>query len=331
MGHFLADDFDNCGRLLDPEIKMKNKSIWQVVAGGVLLLAGAVMVMGRLGVINFKLNQWWPIIWPVLLVVAGFLILFRRQGIGWILVALALFVVVSGSTIDDQRGRESRGVIRQMEDLAEERRVVENFKKINFLGGGRLIIIEGDEEYLLIEASRKDLENIRTEVVDNTLEIRQTEWWWGSGWNNPNYTLAVKDIDEININGAAEVKSEALLVENLRIVNNGAAKLEANILANEVEVILNGAGQIVLSGKTDNLTVRIAGLGEYQGRDLLTNEARISVSGAGKAEVSTREGLDINISGAGSIDYWGDPRISQNISGLGNVSRKGDLFEADEL
>ncbi len=54
----------------------------------------------------------------------------------------------------------------------------------------------------------------------------------------------------------------------------------------------------------------------------VTDNARVSVSGAGKVVVNAAKTLDVSISGAGSVDYLGDPVVSEHISGAGRVRKR---------
>jgi hypothetical protein len=235
--------------------------------------------------------------------------------------ALLIFLINGISSSGEYQGFENRreeGVIRQ----TEERRDLENFQTVNFFGSGEIQIIEDEDEYILIEAEERSLRQIRTSVEDGVLEVRHEDWWWGLRLDSPKFLLAVRNLEEININGAVDVKADLIPGENLRIVNNGAGRVEIGTESNETEAVLNGAGLIKISGASEKLNVIISGLGEFQGKDLRTIAASVNISGAGKAELSVENELEVRISGAGNVDYWGNPNVTQNISGLGTINKR---------
>ncbi len=56
--------------------------------------------------------------------------------------------------------------------------------------------------------------------------------------------------------------------------------------------------------------------------DLLSENARVDITGAGSAEVYASVKLDAQVSGAGSVNYKGNPtNVKQEVSGAGSVSR----------
>ena len=66
----------------------------------------------------------------------------------------------------------------------------------------------------------------------------------------------------------------------------------------------------------------ISGSGTYDGVALDSQDARVGVSGSGRAEVTVTGTLDATISGSGSITYDGGPSVTSEVSGSGSIAAR---------
>ena len=290
-----------------------------------MLTAGLLLVLERIGIVNTELRR--LVLWPALLIGAGILMLFKKLNGIWIVTLAILALIPLTATRFEGRNFDARIETEEKDwgiTRVEERRNLENFSSLEIWGSGEMEIVNSEEEFIVIEARERDIQNILTKVEDGVLKIRQEDWWT-AGFNSPKYRLGTRSLNRITINGAASIRSEELRSNQIEIINNGAARFEAKINSPTVEVKMSGAGLVNLVGEVEKLKVSISGLGEYQGKNLETREAEVIISGAGKAEAAVSDLLEVRISGAGSVDYWGNPRVEESISGLGNVNKKGDF------
>jgi hypothetical protein len=72
----------------------------------------------------------------------------------------------------------------------------------------------------------------------------------------------------------------------------------------------------------DELMATMSGASKLVADDLQVRTAQLSISGAGKADVSASESLKVAISGAGKVTYSGNPAIEKDISGAGSVRKR---------
>lgn len=203
---------------------------------------------------------------------------------------------------------------------------VSGFNRIRIETFGEIIIEQGDQESLTIEAPRDYLRYITTEVSDNTLVISTRRGFMGGPVRRVIYTIAVKDLEEITLSGAGAVKAFSLDADNLTITLTGAGSIEIDSLtAKNLEINLTSAGAIVVAGEAEKQEINISGVGSYEGGDLRTDETSVLLSGAGSAVVWAEDYLDVDVSGVGSVSYYGsNPVVRQNVSGLGSVNSRGD-------
>lgn len=225
-------------------------------------------------------------------------------------------------------------VVRGSGDIVEEVRDVSDFDEILISGAGSVIITQGDRESLTIETDANLLKYIETEVKGGTLEIGFTKGvvFSSSGGGNAlqptdgiTFRISVIDLKAVSVSGAADIEMGKLKADAFRIDLSGAGDIFVDDLnASRFTVVVSGAGDVQISGKTDTQEIRLSGLGRYQGFNLESRTASVTISGAGGAEVWVGEVLDVVISGAGDVKYYGSPTVNPDISGLGRIQSQGE-------
>lgn len=103
----------------------------------------------------------------------------------------------------------------------------------------------------------------------------------------------------------------------------GAVRLTATRLAGK-GFYLDGTGatRVTADGAVDELMATMSGASKLDAESLQVRTAELSISGAGKAEVSASEVLKVAISGAGKVTYNGNPTLEKYISGAGSVRKR---------
>lgn len=106
-----------------------------------------------------------------------------------------------------------------------------------------------------------------------------------------------------------------------RFVLNGSPSLSlAGYDQPELAVEINGSGQVSGAGKTQALTLAIAGSGDADLAGLSANNAGISITGSGDAEVSAKGAVQVAIAGSGDVTLTTKPAsLSSSIDGSGDL------------
>jgi len=211
------------------------------------------------------------------------------------------------------------GFVRGSGNVETEERDVSDFHKIHLSGIGNLIITQGEEESLMIEADDNIMPIIEADVLGDELNIGFKRGYTFTPSATVKFYLTVVDLDEISLSGAGNIDCEDFRTEVLQFDVSGAGDLDFDLDAERVEVVVSGAGNIILSGKVDSQEIEINGAGKYDGEDLESRQCEIRVSGAGSATVDVSELLDVEINGVGNVYYTGNPSVTQDISGLGKI------------
>jgi len=211
------------------------------------------------------------------------------------------------------------GVVRGSGDIESEEREVSGFNEIQFTGIGNLIIEQGDEEALIVEADDNIIGLIETEVRGGGLHIGFKRGVNIVPTSKVKFYLTVKELDRIDLSGVGDIDCDEFETDDLKFHISGSGDIDFEIIAGSIETSVSGLGDIDLSGEVDFHRVQISGSGKYDAEELESKDCEIEISGLGSATVNVSDNLDIEINGAGNVYYKGDPHVSQHISGLGRI------------
>lgn len=244
-----------------------------------------------------------------------------------LLIAIAVAVAAAWYVVDRAFGSHAR--LGGGGEVVSETRSLPAFSRLGVDGFADVTLVQGTTEAITIEAPAKQLPNVRTEVRDGTLTITSEDprgflgSMFGGGPRAAKVTVTFRALDGVRAAGAVKLKANGIKADALAVNVSGAASLAiAGLDAKELAVSGSGAMKAELAGRAGEQKVSISGAGEYRAPNLLTDSARVSVSGAGKVVVNAARTLDVSISGAGSVDYLGDPVVSEHISGAGRVRKR---------
>jgi hypothetical protein len=215
-------------------------------------------------------------------------------------------------------------------EIVTEVRAATGFHRIDVQGNVDVNLVQGANEGVTVEAPAGFLRRIRTEVRNGTLVIDAAQetrgWGWltGSGTTKPaRLTVNLRELDEVEAAGVVSIAAATLKANELHLDVAGASKLRiGDLQATRLRLDGAGATKADIRGKVARQDVDLSGAGSYDAGQLVSDDARVDVSGAGKALVNVRKTLKVDIAGAGKVEYIGDPELSQSISGVGKVTKR---------
>ena len=214
-------------------------------------------------------------------------------------------------------------------EVIAEQRALPPFSRISVEGFADVTLVQGATESVVIEAPARQMASVRTYVSDGTLTITsdQSRRWWsailGGGARPVRVTVAYRGIEAISAAGAVKFRAERLKTDRLKVSASGATSLKISDLeTKELSVSGSGAMKVEVIGRATTQTISISGAGDYRGAELVSEDARVRVSGAGRVVVQAEKTLRVGISGAGSVEYIGNPKVTEQISGAGRVKRR---------
>ncbi len=126
--------------------------------------------------------------------------------------------------------------------------------------------------------------------------------------------------------GAGNTTIRALACDTIEVnvKGTGNTTLEG-INSQQLKIVMGGAGNFITKGRTSSLDLQKTGVGNFYGKELVSETANLKLDGAGNTEVAVKDEMTVNKTGVGNLTYYGDPKTRNDISGVGNVRRGGGL------
>jgi len=209
--------------------------------------------------------------------------------------------------------------------IAKETRSVQDFDEVVVEGHGELVLAQGDQEMLEIEADADLLPKIKSEVKDGRLALGMQHWWDHllPPWGPITYRLTMKTVRGVSISGSGTVTAGDIRADRCRLALSGSGKAAlAGLTAEAAEFHISGSGRIeVAGGEVGRQAITISGSGHLDASGLACAAADVHISGSGNVALQARETLDVHISGSGDVRYRGQPAVSQHVSGSGRIKQ----------
>lgn len=171
-----------------------------------------------------------------------------------------------------------------------------------------------------IEGESNIIEAIILEQKGTTLRIT-SEPCFSS--NKPiTITIPMKTVSDLQINGSGSIKSaNKMASSDLELGINGSGDIDIEVDAANVLSKINGSGNIILKGAAQRHKIEVNGSGSLEAQNFPTGNVAITVNGSGDCNVFATTALGIKIRGSGSVYYKGAPDISSDIKGSGSLEK----------
>lgn len=216
------------------------------------------------------------------------------------------------------------GVERGSGNVVTETRDVAGFDHLSLAGIGDVILTQGDEESLEIEAEDNIIPNIKTEVRDGTLYITY-ERKSMLPTKPVKFNLTMKDVRSLESRGVSSLRSDKITTDQLDVTISGTGSVTIlSLTAEKVNTNISGAGNFEAEGQVSDQRVILSGAGNYNGEDLQSKNGDVTISGLGQISIWATDALNVTISGTGGVEYYGDPKITKNVSGIGTLNHQGN-------
>jgi len=207
----------------------------------------------------------------------------------------------------------SGNVISETYDLA-------GFKSVTIGNGADLIVTQGDEYFVKVEAEDNILEALDIEVDDRGLKVSTEEFVWIKNTKPIKVYVTMPEVATLTVEGSGSVVSDGEIITdklNLRIFGSGNMEIQTQI--SDLSSRILGSGDMVLSGTADEYSAVIEGSGDVNALDLIARDVSSRISGSGDMKLHATELLDVTIEGSGDVIYKGDAKVTQHISGSGDI------------
>ena len=217
---------------------------------------------------------------------------------------------------------QSFGRVKGNGNVVNKTRNVGSFEQLGVGGSFDVLLKKGDEGKIDIKIEDNLLPYLITEVKNGKLKIK-----WKSGTNistrkSVNLVVYFKEINAIGVSGASDVVvKDVIKSDDFEVAVSGSGDIELGINTNSLNTSVSGSGDIDLSGTTKSFEASVAGSGDIDAYELISDKAKLKISGSGGMTLTVNKELEARVSGSGDIRYKGNPKIEDiKVSGSGNVS-----------
>ena len=234
-----------------------------------------------------------------------------------------LFLVISASNINAKTINKTRVYTSDIID-----RHLSGFNAVNLAGPFDVLITQGEQDGVKVEAPSDVIDRIVTEVSNGVLKIssKHDNWNWGNWWGNHKKILiyvSIKNINSVKISGSGDITfKDGIHSDNLQLSISGSGDMEGKLDAKDLDCNISGSGDMKLIGRAENLKVRVVGSGDFTGKNLITQNSTVHLSGSGDVEINANDSINASLNGSGDIHYTGEAKnITKSKSGSGDISK----------
>ncbi len=207
-------------------------------------------------------------------------------------------------------------------NIISENRDVNDFSGIDVSLSAEIILIQGDDESLSIEADDNIMSYIQTTMQNGVLNISTTPNTTITPSQPIKITLSFITLNNINTSGSTTITADGLNLETLTIDTSGSTNIVAtDVRLDTLTIESSGSSQVQLSGIVASQTIEISGNGVINNFELVTETTSINVGGNGQIFVNVADTLAVDISGNSEISYMGSPLVTRSISGNGTITQ----------
>jgi hypothetical protein len=202
-----------------------------------------------------------------------------------------------------------------------------NFEVVSSSGGIDVILSQGSNTSVVVEASPEAQKHLVTTVEGKTLKIG---WERNYSWRNllsngrkVNVYITTPRLTGLSLSGGADAKGESnFSADDFRIDASGGSDVKLSLSAKTLSVQASGGSDVSLSGRVERQKVDVSGGSDYNGFDLQSTTATVSASGGSDANLSVNGEISSSASGGSDVRYKGSARVaSSSSSGGGGVRR----------
>lgn len=218
-------------------------------------------------------------------------------------------------------GKRIRGNGRVTSDVRE----AGTFTRVDASGSVDVYVKQDSVYGIRVEADENLFPYIVVENRNGTLKIHERRGVRLRPTRTVKVYISGPALNGFEVSGASDLISENTITskETISVSLSGAGTIKMTVDAPKVEAGLSGAGTVTLKGETRDFKVSGSGSSDINCFDLLAENTRVDLSGAGDADVYASVKLDVAVSGAADIRYRGNATVNKSISGAASV-RKAD-------
>ncbi|MGB2128459.1 MAG: head GIN domain-containing protein [Flavicella sp.] len=205
---------------------------------------------------------------------------------------------------------------------SEERKIDKRFKNIEVSNGISLILSEGKDQRVIVEADENIHKHIFTEVSSGTLKIftdvntRNTK--------SKKVYVTTSKLESIYSNSGSNVISEnRILADKIDLKTSSGSYMNINLETEQIEASTSSGSIMTLSGSTYTLNSKTSSGSQINAKELIAVRTNAKASSGSAIETLTTDYLNAEVSSGAHINSCGAPKeIHQEKSSGGMITFK---------
>jgi hypothetical protein len=200
------------------------------------------------------------------------------------------------------------------------------FDRLEIDGSGQIRLVQADRDEVFVAGGEQAQQGVEIHLSGSRLKVELSGGWKFWSGSKAQVEVRMRNLSRITLSGAGDVMAPGPIRSpslGIDIAGSGTVRFD-DLVANQVRFEISGAGEGQLTGQVQSLNLSVSGKGKVTADQLRVSTASVSISGVANAELWVTDQLRVDISGAGHVGYWGQPKERQSISGLGTVDSRGD-------
>jgi hypothetical protein len=207
--------------------------------------------------------------------------------------------------------------------VIKQDRAISGFTSIDASGSGDVYVSQDSVFSVKVEIDSNLQEYMEVYKEGSELHIHQKNNTSLDPTGKIKIYISGPSFTAISVSGACDVIGQNTLTsaEAVNFDLSGSCDVNMTIIAPKIKVSASGAGSVSLKGQTKDFSVEGSGSTDIRCFELLSENTKVDISGAGNAEVFASVKLNVGVSGSADVKYKGNASVSQDISGAGSIRK----------
>lgn len=204
----------------------------------------------------------------------------------------------------------------------ENRTVTGDFSTVNVDDGMEVVIEQGSQRAITVEADDNLQKHIKTEVKNGELYISTDENI--NGAKAMKITVRLANIKGISSDGGSSVKSSGMLKgDSIDISSDGGSSVEVRVEAKNLNCDASSGSSLAITGTTQNVEADASSGSSIEADKLTAQNVRADASSGSSISVNPIDKLVADASSGSSIYYVGTPsKMEKKSDSGGTVAQK---------
>jgi hypothetical protein len=235
---------------------------------------------------------------------------------------IILVLFITGITVMSVANTGNENTITGNGNVVTQKRTIESFHALKVSGGIDVILTQGIDISLQVEADENLLENIKTEVKNGVLNIYSEKNIRNA--KTMQIHLTFNKIDAITASGGCDITSkEKLSFSSLQTDLSGGCDIKLEFKAENLMCKNSGGCDAYFKGEAAECSLNVSGGSDFKGSDFRVTNCKIVASGGSDVYVFVSGTLDAEASGACDVYYSGSPiKVTKRASGGSEIHQK---------